>query len=111
MAQLSCQTTFSLSAVPRILRPRFTDRNTGPSVIAAAVAQESIVTSTHVGIGTVRTRQCFPTRSTMHQRPIKRQGWWALRYDILLGIAFSCFARPQGLMTFRSLNSIAYCRV
>ena len=29
----------------------------------------SIATFTHVGIGTVRTRPCFPTRSTMHQRP------------------------------------------
>ena len=28
-----------------------------------------MVTFTQVGIGTVRTRPCFPKRSTMHQRP------------------------------------------
>ena len=31
--------------------------------------QASIATFTHVGIGIVRTRPCFPRRSTMHQRP------------------------------------------
>lgn len=31
--------------------------------------QASIANLTQVGIGVVRTRPCFPTRSTMHQRP------------------------------------------
>jgi hypothetical protein len=38
-------------------------------MIPAAVAQASIATSTQVGIGTVPTRPCLPTRSAMHQRP------------------------------------------
>jgi hypothetical protein len=41
----------------------------GPSVMPAALVQASIATFTQVGIGKVRTRPCFPTKSTMHQRP------------------------------------------
>jgi len=48
--------------------PRLTGRNTNPSTPAGAV-QASIATLTQTGIGIVRTRQCLPWRSTMHQRP------------------------------------------
>jgi len=52
-----------------ILSPRLTGRNTQPSVNPAATVQASMATFTHAGIATVRTWPCFPTRSTMHQRP------------------------------------------
>src|ERR1051326_2768943 len=42
---------------------------------ACLAYQTSIATLTHVGIGTVRTRPCFPTRSTMHQRPSRCWTW------------------------------------
>src|ERR1035438_4129982 len=45
------------------------ERKAGPSQTPAADVQASIATFTHVGIGIVRTRPCFPRRSTMHQRP------------------------------------------
>ena len=64
-----CHTTFSLMPSPHIRSPRLTDRNTRPSVTSAADVQTSIATFTQPGIGTVRTRACLPTRSTMHQRP------------------------------------------
>ena len=38
-----------------------------------------LATLTHVGIGTVRTRPCFPTRSTMHQRPSRC--WMCLKRE------------------------------
>src|SRR5579859_4135909 len=62
-----CQTTFSDMASPCTLSPRFTGRNTWPSPKPAAEVQASIATFTQVGIGTVRTRLCLPTISTMHQ--------------------------------------------
>ena len=40
-------------------------RNTGPSVIGAAVVQASTAVFTHVGIGTVRTWEALPTRSAI----------------------------------------------
>jgi hypothetical protein len=64
-----CQTTFSDMVSPCTLSPRFTGRNTLPSTKPAAEVQAWIATFTQVGIGTVRTRACLPTRSTMHQRP------------------------------------------
>jgi hypothetical protein len=54
-------------AVPRICRPRFTERNAGPLVIAAAVAQASIAISSQVGIDTVPTRPSFPDQ--IHNAP------------------------------------------
>src|ERR1035437_3562813 len=40
------------------------------------VRHEHIVElATHVGIGIVRTRPCFPTRSTMHHRPSRCWTW------------------------------------
>src|SRR6266446_6518107 len=56
-----CQTTFSDMASPCTLSPRFTGWNTRPSAKPNAEVQASIATFTHVGIGTVRTRRCFPT--------------------------------------------------
>ena len=50
-------------------RARFTGRNTYPSATPAAEVHASVATFTQVGIGIVRTRPCFPTRSTMHHRP------------------------------------------
>ena len=65
----NCQTTFSLRPTPCALPARFTGRKTYPSATAAADVHASIATLTQVGIGIVRTRPCFPTRSTMHHRP------------------------------------------
>jgi hypothetical protein len=66
----NCQTTFSLRLSPQTSSPRFTGRNTKPSVMTAAEVQASIAIFVHVGIGIVRmrTRPCLPTRSTMHHR-------------------------------------------
>lgn len=61
--------TFSFSGDSWAQSPRLTGRNTGPAAMPAAAVQESSATLVHVGIGTVRTRPCFPTRSTMHHRP------------------------------------------
>ena len=40
-----------------------------PPVKPTAEVHPSIATLVHVGIGTVRTRPCLPTRSTIHHRP------------------------------------------
>ena len=48
--------------------PRFTGRNTYPLVTPPLTVQASIATFTHAGTGTVRTRPCLPSRSTMHHR-------------------------------------------
>ena len=66
---ISCQTTFSPRPSAPTRSPRLTERKTRPSAAVAAVVQASIASLTQFGIGTVRTRPCFPNRSTMHQRP------------------------------------------
>src|ERR1035437_1271453 len=71
----NCQTTFSLRPPACAWPARFTGRNTYPSVTPATDVHASIATFTHVGIGTVRTRPCFPTRSTMHHRPSRCWTW------------------------------------
>ncbi len=48
--------------------PRLTGRNTCPSTTRAVPVQASIATLTQTGIGTVRTRLCFPNTWTMPQR-------------------------------------------
>ena len=58
-----------VKAKPRTRSARLTGRNTCPSVTLAGPVHASIATSTQAGIGTVRTRPCFPSRSTMHHRP------------------------------------------
>jgi hypothetical protein len=64
-----CQTTFSPNRSPDVRSARFTGRNRWPSDKPAAAVHASIATFVQAGTGTVRTRQCLPTRSTMHQRP------------------------------------------
>ena len=64
-----CQTTFSPNRSPATRSARFTGLKMYPSATPAADVHASIATLTHVGIGAVRTRPCFPRRSTMHQRP------------------------------------------
>ena len=49
--------------------PLSTRRSTAPESIPAAVAQPSSAVLAQDGIGTVRTRPCLPTRSTIAQRP------------------------------------------
>ena len=46
-----------------------TRRSTAPVEIWAVEAQRSRASLAHDGIGTVRTRPCLPTRSTIAQRP------------------------------------------
>ena len=55
---------------PSPTRPALpTRRSTAPEEIPAAVAQRSRASLAQDGIGTVRTRPCLPTRSTIAQRP------------------------------------------
>jgi hypothetical protein len=67
--------------------------------LPAGVVQESIATFTHVGIGTVRTRPCFPTRSTTHHRPSRR--WMCLN----VSAATSERRSPQQRSTARIARS------
>jgi hypothetical protein len=69
--------------------PRFTGRNTNPSVTPADEVQASCATFTHVGIGIVRTRPFLPTRSTMHHRPSRCWTW------LTVSAATSDRRRPQ----------------
>ena len=56
-------------------RPAFeTRRSTDPESMPAAPAQPSSAALAQDGIGTVRTRPCLPTRSTIAQRPSR----WAM---------------------------------
>src|ERR1022692_3159538 len=75
----NCQTTFSLRQTPCAWPARFTGRNTNPSATPAAAVHASVATFTHVGTGIVRTRPCFPTRSTMHHRPSRCWTWPTVR--------------------------------
>src|ERR1019366_1335769 len=70
-----CHTTFSESASPCIRPLRLTGRKMKPSTTPAGPVQASIATFTQAGIGTVRTRLCLPTRSTMHHRPSRCWMW------------------------------------
>ena len=71
-----CHTTFSDSTSPCTWSPRFTGRKTYPSTTLAGPVQASMATFTQTGIGTVRTRPCFPQRSTMHQGPSRCCTWF-----------------------------------
>jgi hypothetical protein len=64
-----CQTAFSEICSPLTCPDRSTFLNMHPSLIWAAVIQQSSCTRTQSGIGTVRMCRPFPTRSTIAQRP------------------------------------------
>jgi len=70
-----CHTTFSPRRWPMTRSARFTGRNRRPSVKSAIDVHASTATLTHVGIGVVRMRPCFPRRSTMHQRSSRSWSW------------------------------------
>ena len=84
-----CHTTFSPKRSLVARSARFTCRNTWPSTTRPEEVHPSIATLTQVGMGAVRMRQCFPSRSTMHQRPSR---CWVCRN---LSGATSDRRRPQ----------------
>src|ERR1700722_5862312 len=63
----TCQTVFSEMPCPQSLPARQTHRNSGPLSIPAAINQESRVSFTQFGTGTVR--MCLPLPNKIHDGP------------------------------------------